>query len=63
MFDGLMFLPLEVMMSSFLRPVIDTKPSPSISAMSPVRQPAVGQRLLRRLLVLEVAAEDASARA
>ena len=36
MFDGVMFLPLEVMMRSFLRPVIVTKPSLSIVPRSPV---------------------------
>ena len=36
MFAGEMFLPLEVMISSFLRPVMWTKPSESILPRSPV---------------------------
>ena len=36
MLDGAMFLPAEVMISSFLRSTIETKPSSSIAPMSPV---------------------------
>ena len=47
MLTGVMFLPLEVMIRSFLRPVIITNPSASISPRSPLRsQPSAGQRLL-----------------
>ena len=44
MFAAVMFLPLEVMMRSFLRPVIVTKPSASIDAEVAGGEPAVGQR-------------------
>ena len=36
MLDGAMFLPEEVMISSFLRSTIETKPSSSMVPMSPV---------------------------
>ncbi len=36
MFDGAMFLPEEVMISSFLRSITETKPSSSMVPMSPV---------------------------
>ena len=36
MFAGVRFLPPAVMMMSFLRPVIDRKPSSSIEPRSPV---------------------------
>ena len=59
MFWGAMFLPPAVTMMSFLRSVIFTKPSSSISAMSPDRsQPSSLEHLRRRLGILVVAAED-----
>ena len=44
MLTGVMFLPLEVMIRSFLRPVIVTKPSSSIEPRSPVRSHPSGVR-------------------
>ena len=59
MFCGAMFLPPAVTMMSFLRSVIVTKPSASISAMSPDAEPAVGaEHRRRRLGILVVAGED-----
>ena len=58
-FCGAMFLPPAVTMMSFLRSVILTKPSASISAMSPGVEPAVRvEHGGRRLGILVVAAED-----
>lgn len=54
---GAMFLPPEVMISSFLRPVMDRKPSSSTAPRSPV-EPAVDQGLRRLLRALVVALED-----
>ena len=42
MLDGAMFLPAEVMISSFLRSTIEKKPSSSIGADVAGVQPAVG---------------------
>ena len=58
MLVGEMFLPLEVMMSSFLRPVMRTKPSSSTEPRSPVySQPSTRLSLGRRLVAV-VARED-----
>ena len=57
-----MFFPPAVMMMSFLRSVIFTKPSASISPTSPVRKnPSSRERGRRCLGILEVAPEDAVA--
>ena len=56
-----MFLPPAVMMMSFLRPVMNRKPSSSSVPRSPVwSQPSL-ERLARGLLVLVVALEDVRA--
>ncbi len=59
---GAMFLPPAVMISSFLRSVMRTKPSASISPTSPRVEPPLGvEGLPRGLFVLVVALEDVGA--
>ena len=58
MLTGVTFLPLEVMIRSFLRPVMATKPSSSTEPRSPeCSQPSSRERLLGGRRVVEVALE------
>ncbi len=61
MFAGDMFLPAELMISSFLRSTIFTKPSSSISAMSPYQPPVRVDGLRGLLWEVPIAAHHDSA--